>query len=72
MYPPCEKNGACIDDGCTEEVGSSCDCSCHNLFSVSPVVEITREEAERLYSSNPDACSEVSNWQIQGLLSEMG
>lgn len=33
MYPPCEKGTACIDDGCTEEVGSSCDCSCHRISS---------------------------------------
>ena len=33
MYPKCEKGTACIDNGCTEMVGSSCDCSCHRISS---------------------------------------
>lgn len=45
MFVKCEKGGECIDDGCTEEVGSSCDCSCHHYHSVPQQAD--REEVPR-------------------------
>ena len=82
MYPHCDK---CINYSCTEMEGTSCDCNCHKAYH--GIRDANQEEkghpgefevitthtrVDDLKIQVDIESHELTNWKIQGLLSQMG